>query len=411
MMKTRIFDHSPDMATFVICALILLGGVAHASSTRTYNVTVNTSPLVGHPAAPFSIFFGFIDGTGLGNANNTATVAGFDFGGGSTLGAPVLLGGASGDLVNGVTITDSSFLNLFSETFTPGSTLRFTMSITSADNGDIPDRLTFFILDNFGNAIPTQSPTADFLAGIDLVSSGAAPESFGADTTRSPSSGNPIAIAAPVIASTDKTAPITTAALTPAANANGWVNADVTVTLTGTDNEPGGTGVEQINFSATGAQPLANTAVQGTLASFTVTTEGVTTVSFFGTDFASNTETLNNLTIQLDKTVPTISGMPAAGCTLSATGKFVQIAVVSGADALSGLASFDVSVSSSQASDDANEPDIVVTGSGLQPRTVQVRAKIRKGATSRTYTVNATVVDVAGNAVNSSSTCTVTSSH
>jgi len=107
--------------------------------------------------------------------------------------------------------------------------------------------------------------------------------------------------------SIDSTAPATTASLTPSPNGNGWNNSDVTVTLNSTDNEStGGTGAQQISYSASGAQSLGATVVPGASTSFTISTEGITTVTFFGTDFAGNVEAAKTISIKVDKTPPTI---------------------------------------------------------------------------------------------------------
>ncbi len=87
----------------------------------------------------------------------------------------------------------------------------------------------------------------------------------------------------------DRTPPITRATLSPAPNANGWNNTNVTVTLTATDNEPRATGVRQIQFSLAGAQTSGPQIVNGSTASVTITAEGVTTVTYFATDNAGNT--------------------------------------------------------------------------------------------------------------------------
>jgi hypothetical protein len=105
----------------------------------------------------------------------------------------------------------------------------------------------------------------------------------------------------------DRTPPVTTATTSPGPNANGWNNTPVTVTLTSTDNEPGGTGVKQITYSATGGQTIASTVVNGASASFTISTEGITTISFFGTDNAGNIEKPRSVTIKLDSTPPSIT--------------------------------------------------------------------------------------------------------
>jgi uncharacterized repeat protein (TIGR01451 family) len=367
----------------------------------------------------------------------------------------------------------------------------FTLTWSGTDVGSGVQDFTIFVSDNGGQFTPFQTNTtatsATFIGEVghtygfysvarDLVGNVEANKTAAEATTQ-------------VVLVSDSIPPTTFALAAPTPNAAGWNNSNVTVTLNSAD-DPGGTGAKQISFSATGAQPIASTTVTGATTSFQVANEGITTIAFFGTDNAGNVETPKTLTVELDKTppsilgsrtplpnasgwsntdvtvsfactdalsglapgspsantvitteganqsvpgacqdlagniasatvsginidkmVPTISGMPAAGCTLSATGKLVQIAMVSGADALSGLASFNVSVSSSQSGDDPNEPDIVVTGSGLQPRAVQVRAKTQKGASNRTYTINAIAIDAAGNAANTNSMCAVTNNH
>jgi hypothetical protein len=111
----------------------------------------------------------------------------------------------------------------------------------------------------------------------------------------------------------DKTPPTTTAVVSPQPNANGWNNMNVIVTLSGTDNEPGGTGVKQISYSTTGAQTIATTTITGAASSLTISTEGVTTITFFGTDNSGNIETPKTITIKLDKTPPTIAGARTPG--------------------------------------------------------------------------------------------------
>jgi Tol biopolymer transport system component len=110
---------------------------------------------------------------------------------------------------------------------------------------------------------------------------------------------------------TDTTPPVTTPNALPGHNANGWNNSDVTITLHSTDNETGGSGVKQISYSASGAQTIGSTVVFGSTASFVINTEGITTITFFGTDNAGNVEAANTLTIKLDKTPPLITPVRA----------------------------------------------------------------------------------------------------
>ncbi len=108
-------------------------------------------------------------------------------------------------------------------------------------------------------------------------------------------------------APSDHAPPATAAAIAPAPNAAGWNNSDVTVTLLAAD-DLGGSGVKQITYSAVGAQPLASTNFVGSSTSIVITAEGLTTISFFATDQASNLETAKTLVIRVDKTPPTITG-------------------------------------------------------------------------------------------------------
>ena len=108
------------------------------------------------------------------------------------------------------------------------------------------------------------------------------------------------------------TPPVTTALVTPLPNGFGWNNTDVVVTLNAADS--GGPGVRQIAFSSAGSQDIPSTVVPGNSATIVINAEGHTTVSFFATDVAGNIEAAKTLTINLDKTPPTITGsrMPAA---------------------------------------------------------------------------------------------------
>lgn len=112
-------------------------------------------------------------------------------------------------------------------------------------------------------------------------------------------------VAIPVVG--DTIPPITSAVRSQAPNAAGWNNSNVTITLNSTDNEPGGSGVKQITYSATGAQTISSTVVSGASAALTISVEGTTTITFFGTDNAGNGESPKTLTIMLDKTPPAIT--------------------------------------------------------------------------------------------------------
>jgi len=134
------------------------------------------------------------------------------------------------------------------------------------------------------------------------------------------------------LAVVDRIAPTTTVALAPALNAAGWANANVTVTLSATDNT-GGSGVASITYSSTGAQTIPTTTYS---APFAVSNEGTTTLSYRATDNAGNTETTKTQVVKIDKTNPTGS------ITAPANGAIVRNTVTvssNSADALSGVAS------------------------------------------------------------------------
>src|ERR1035437_245012 len=74
-----------------------------------YDVALNTTGLVGHPAGPFSVAFQLTDGSFVGDENNTVVINNFQFGGGGVSGSATTLGSISGDLSSSVTLTDGTF--------------------------------------------------------------------------------------------------------------------------------------------------------------------------------------------------------------------------------------------------------------------------------------------------------------
>jgi hypothetical protein len=185
---------------FVVCIFSAL--CQTASADAIYEVTLDTSSLVGHPAGPFYVYATFTDGSGVGDANNTVTMSDFTFGGGSALGNPLVFGGASGSLETGITITDSSFFSFALEQFAPGLQLNFLLDLTlNDDSGGIPDRFSLSLLDSSGVALPTLAPSGDYFFGADIYSTGAIIDAYGSDMSRSLSVGGPVSIPVPTITS------------------------------------------------------------------------------------------------------------------------------------------------------------------------------------------------------------------
>jgi hypothetical protein len=173
-----------------------------ASGGTVYNVTLDTSSLVGHPAGPFFLEVAFTDGSGVNDANNTVSMRALNLGGGTSFGSPFLFGGAGGSLESGITLTDTAFLSLFSEVFLPGNQVSFTLDLTLNDDaGGVPDRFTMFLLDSSGVPLPTMAPFGDYFLGGDLSSTGPVFDAWAGDPTRTPSVGGPIPMPAPEIAS------------------------------------------------------------------------------------------------------------------------------------------------------------------------------------------------------------------
>jgi uncharacterized repeat protein (TIGR01451 family) len=99
--------------------------------------------------------------------------------------------------------------------------------------------------------------------------------------------------------------PTTTATPSPGPNAAGWNNTPVTVDLAATD-EAGGSGVKEIRFILSGAQPGVGI-VSGDSASVVISAEGSTTVSFFAVDYAGNQESPKSITVNIDTIKPTLT--------------------------------------------------------------------------------------------------------
>jgi len=142
----------------------------------------------------------------------------------------------------------------------------------------------------------------------------------------------------------DNIPPITTASISPPPNTAGWNNSNVVVSLNSTDNA-GGSGVKQIIYFASGGQSVGSTTVGSSFASFTISTEGITTIAFFAADNAGNVESQHVLTIRLDKTPPAFVTFPASLTVppASPAGAVVTYTLPTAADAPSGVSSAGVS--------------------------------------------------------------------
>ena len=97
----------------------------------------------------------------------------------------------------------------------------------------------------------------------------------------------------------------------------------------------------------------------------------------------------------------------AGGCSLwPPNGKLIQVATVTAADALSGLAtgSFHVTGTSNEP---PSAPEISITPNGNGGYIVQLQARRLGNGSGRVYTLTATANDLAGNPATLTATCTV----
>jgi hypothetical protein len=113
-----------------------------------------------------------------------------NFGAGGSAGslfAPAL-GDVTGDLSSGVTLKDTQIIAMFTQSFNPGNTLSFRLTLSNnVDAGSMPDSFTFYVLDSSLSPLPTMEPfLQDFVYSVDIVGSPASTQSYDADTSRSP---------------------------------------------------------------------------------------------------------------------------------------------------------------------------------------------------------------------------------
>lgn len=98
--------------------------------------------------------------------------------------------------------------------------------------------------------------------------------------------------------------PATVAVISPAPNASGWNNADVTINLTATDSE-GGSGIKELHYELTGAVNEEKT-ISDSMVEIPMHTEGVTILSYYAVDNSGNVEVAKTQEIKIDKTRPVI---------------------------------------------------------------------------------------------------------
>lgn len=353
-------------------------GNTSAPVSATINID-KTPPVAMASAIPVP------NANGWNNTSVTVTSTGTDLGSGIDFctGQITLLGDGSGQSGSG-TCTDKA------------GNVSAPATITGINIGKTPPTVTF------GAPNPAPNPagwnntnvTMPFTAsgnpsGVASTNPTTSPLLFSTDgaavmgtVTVTDKAGNSATVTSPAV-KIDKTPPLATTSVSPTPNSNGWNNTNVTVSFTGTDILSGIASCSpQVVFSGEGANQSA---------------------SGICTDAAGNTSQPATVShINIDKTPPTISGMPVAGCSLwPPNKKLVQIAAITAADPGSAIAPGSLAITVT-----SNEPvdagDIVVNGG-----VVQVIADRLGDGNGRVYTVQTTVSDLAGNLATATGTCTV----
>jgi len=134
-------------------------------------------------------------------------------------------------------------------------------------------------------------------------------------------------MALPGEVSADSTPPTTSIGASPGQNANGWNNTSATVTLNATDN-PGGSGVRQIQFVLAAAQNSGLQTVTGNVASITISAQGISVLSYFAKDNAGNLEQTQKLMVKIDEIAHLATKIsPGATESRASAGKTFSLAV------------------------------------------------------------------------------------
>jgi len=134
----------------------------------------------------------------------------------------------------------------------------------------------------------------------------------------------------------DTTGPVTTASLDPDANANGWHNDQVSITLRAAE-EMAGSGVAGMEWALTGAHIASETVMEDT-SEVLLSAEGVTRATFFARDRAGNMGATSTLDVRIDTTPPEVAATTDVIANAEGWSTTDVIVSFTAADALSGLA-------------------------------------------------------------------------
>ncbi|MFD0716085.1 OmpL47-type beta-barrel domain-containing protein [Paenibacillus sp. GCM10027626] len=188
-----------------------------------------------------------------------------------------------------------------------------------------------------------------------------------------------------ILVDNDRSAPVTT----DDAPAD-WVNKDVTVTLSASDNS---SGVFATYYTVDNGAMRQGSAV-------TITSEGTHTISYWSVDRAGNAETPHTVIVKIDKTAPSLNVTLDKTQLWPPNNKMIPIqAIVTSDDLQSGIESITLTSITSNNGGDAE--DIEGMELGTPDYNFKLRATKSKGE-ERIYTITYTAMDKAGNQTNAS---------
>ena len=157
---------TPLFARFLLTTVLLLLGAARAHALLM-DVDIDTAPLAGANG-----LFALDLVQGDAGVSNWAQLS--EFSTDATLGTSFTFGDVSGSLDDTLTLKNTEFFNAFEQELTFVSTLSFSLELSENDStgGLFPDRLSFFLLDEFafGSLVPSSDPSgANELFGYEFT--------------------------------------------------------------------------------------------------------------------------------------------------------------------------------------------------------------------------------------------------
>lgn len=183
----------------------------------------------------------------------------------------------------------------------------------------------------------------------------------------------------------------------------GWVNKDVTVTLTVSDS---GSGVEGTSYTVDDGAEQHGTSV-------ILTEEGTHTISYWSVDTKGNAEAPHTVIVKIDKTAPTLHLFLDQTALWPPNHQMIPVkATVSANDSLSGNSSIVLtSITSNEPDNGVGDGDTSVDIQGAEMGTLDTEFMLRAERSGigngRTYTITYTAFDVAGNTTTQTATVTV----